>query len=93
MTKTKIQLEPWIITLDIEITGINGTFEYHGEDIINVVDTNVFSTDGLIAQTVADWTEDTITQNVNEVYTVCVQPIRNTTELIGNVHCAQFGPF
>jgi len=81
------------ISLDIEITGINGTFEFHGEDIIDVVDTTVFQTDGIIADAIVDWSMDTTTQNVNEVYTVCVQPIRNTTELIGSVHCTTFGPF
>jgi hypothetical protein len=81
------------ISLDIEITGINGGFELHGEDVINVVDTNAFSTNGVVAQTVVDWTQDTITQNVNEVYTVCVQPLRNTTELIGLVKCSTHGPY
>jgi len=81
------------ISLDIVITGINGTFEFHGEDVINVVDTNIFSTNGVVAQTVVDWTMDNITQNVNEVYTVCVQPKRNTTELIGPVKCGAFGPY
>jgi len=81
------------ISLHIEITGINGGFEYHGNDIIDVVDTNVFSTNGTVAQTVVDWTTDTVTQSVNEVYTVCVQPRRNTTDVIGGVHCVAFGPF
>jgi hypothetical protein len=81
------------ISLDIKITGINGGFELHGEDVINVVDTNAFSTNGVVAQTIVDWTQDTITQNVNEVYTVCVQPLRNTTELIGLVKCGSHGPY
>ncbi|MCH7867820.1 MAG: hypothetical protein IH881_08970 [Myxococcales bacterium] len=78
--------------LDIEITGINGGFERHGDDVIDVVDTNVFSTNGSVAQTVVDWDQDTTSQNVNEVYTVCVQVIRNT-ELLGDLKCGQFGPF
>ncbi len=81
------------ISLDIEITGINGGFAFHGSDLIDLIDTNVFSTDGTIAQTVVDWTADTTTQTVNEVYTVCVQVLRNTTELFGDVNCRQFGPF
>ena len=89
--------DPWLtdtaISLDIEITGINGGFAFHGCDVIDVIDTNVFITDGTVAHTVVDWTMDTTTQNVNEVYTVCVQVLRNTTELIGDVNCRAFGPY
>ena len=81
------------ISLDIEIDGINGGYEYHGTDVIDVVDTNVFLTDGVVAQTVVDWDQDFTTQHVNEVYTVCVQPIRNGTELIGSDKCVAFGPY
>lgn len=51
------------ISLHTNIMGINGIFEFHGTDIIDVVDT------------------------------VCVQPRRNTTDLIGPVKCVAFGPF
>jgi len=80
------------ISLDIEITGINGGFERHGTDLIDVVDTNVFSSNGTVAQTVVDWTTDTTPQNVNEVYFVCVQVLRNAT-VLGLEHCGAFGPF
>lgn len=80
------------ISLDIEITGINGGFASHGTDLIDVVDTNVFSSDGTVAQTVVDWTTDTTSQNVNEVYFVCVQVLRNAT-VLGLEHCGAFGPF
>ena len=81
------------LSFDINITGINGGFVHHGSDVIDVIDTNVFSTNGTVAQTVVDWTTDTTTRHVGEVYTVCVQVLRNTTELIGVVQCPTFGPF
>jgi hypothetical protein len=90
-------LDAWLtdptISLDIEITGLNGGFAHHGADLVDVIDTTVDFTDGLVAETLVDWTSDTIPQHVNETYTICVQPLRNTTELIGAEKCAGYGPF
>lgn len=90
-------LDQWLtdpaFSLAIDITGINGGFEVHGNDVIDIVNTSVFSTDSRVAKTVVAWTTDTVTRNVNEVYTVCVQVRQNTTQLIGAQKCTQFGPF
>ena len=88
---------PWLedpaISLEIEITGLNGGYEHHGVDIIDLVDTTVWSISGDTALTIADWTADTEHRHVNEVYTVCIQLLRNTTELFGPEKCTDFGPF
>jgi hypothetical protein len=81
------------ISLDIEITGLNGGYIQHGTDLIDVVDSNVFSTDGVVAHTVLDWTADVEPRHANEVYTVCIQALRNTTELIGPRACVDFSLF
>jgi hypothetical protein len=41
------------------------------------------------------WTEDTTTQNVNEVYTACVQVLKEkkgVLELVAEDHCQDFTP-
>lgn len=81
------------ISLDIEITGLNGGFIQHGTDVIHVVDSTVFSTDGVVANTILDWAADVEPRHVNETYTVCIQSLRNATELIGPDVCVDFGPF
>jgi len=89
-------LDSWLtdpsISLDIEIIGINGGVEFHGAQLVDVVDTTVFFTNGEFAQTIMDWTQDATPMNVNEIYTVCVQPLR-CGELIGTEKCQDFGPF
>ncbi len=89
-------LDSWLtdpsISLDIEITGINGGFAFHGAQLVDVVDTTVFFTNGEIAQTIIDWTQDATPMNVNEIYTVCVQPLR-CGEMVGPEKCPDFGPF
>lgn len=81
------------ISLEIEITGLNGGPVHHGSDVIDVVDTTVFSTTGVVADTIVDWVADVEPRHVNEIYTVCIQPLRNTIELIGPQKCTDFGPF
>lgn len=89
-------LDEWLdnpnIVLHIEITGLNGNFELHGTDDIPMPDTNVWFSDGVIAHTIVDWTADTVSQNVNEVYTVCVEVLENGVP-VGLVKCVPFGPF
>ena len=89
-------LDSWLtdpsISLDIEITGINGGFEFHGADLVDVVDTTVFFTNGEIAHTIVDWTQDETQMSVNEIYTICVQPLR-CGEMVGPEKCPAFGPF
>jgi len=81
------------ISLDIEITGLNGGYVQHGTDVIYVVDSTVFSMDGVVAFTILDWTADFEPRHVNEVYTVCIQSLRNSTELIGPDVCTDFSLF
>lgn len=90
-------LDAWLtdptISLDIEVTGLNGGSAHHGSGLFDVVETTVDFTDGIVADTIVTWTTDTTQQHVNEVYTVCVQPLRNTIEPIGALKCGDFGPF
>jgi hypothetical protein len=81
------------ISLDIEITGLNGGYVHHGVDLIDIVNTTAWAIYGATALTVVDWTADIEPRHVNEIYTVCIQLLRDTTELFGPEKCTDFGPF
>jgi hypothetical protein len=82
--------------LDVAITGLNGGFEYHGQDRLAVVDGTVFNTNPTVSEVVFNWTADTTLQQINELYTVCSQVIHivdGEETLVGALKCADFGPF
>jgi hypothetical protein len=82
----------------MEIAGLNGVFQHHGDQLVALADATVFDVDGPIASVIVDWTTDNLTRNADETYTACVQTNRfmsesNTFKLIGEEKCADFGPF
>ena len=83
---------------DILITGVGSNFHQHGTQLVALDDTTFFGVDGALTSVIANWTTDTIPQQANEVYTVCIQILRflgddGTFELLGEEKCRDFGPF
>ena len=81
--------------LDIEIVGLNGSASDHGNMFVAMADMTVFQVFKKDADVFFTWTEDTTTQNVNEVYTACVQVLKEkkgVLELVAEDHCQDFTP-
>ena len=87
--------------MDIEITGLNGGFAFHGNQLVRVKDTTIFSENADVASVIVDWNTDTIPRHVNEIYTVCVQVLKRKRRKNGTFKfkpkgpekCRDFGPF
>jgi hypothetical protein len=82
--------------LDVEITGLNGGFEHHGNQLFSVAEGTVFNTGPNSSEVVFDWTTDTTPQSVNEVYTVCSQVLyvyNGSPTPVGTEKCTSMGPF
>lgn len=78
--------------LYITITGLNGGFELHGQDVVLVSDTTVFDTEKDLAEVVVPWTADETPQQADELYTVCVQ-VLVSDHPFGDQKCSDYGPF
>lgn len=78
--------------LHITITGLNGGYALHGQDIIMLSEAEVFSTNKDTAEVVVPWTADETSQSVNEFYTTCVQVLHPSGHF-GEVKCVGSGPY
>lgn len=88
-------LRSWVegqSALDITITSVNGSFHFHGSDVIPIDEIGLFGTDGTVATVIATWTEDEQSMFVNDVYTVCSQLFLGGTP-VAPENCVDFGPF
>ncbi len=85
-------LESDVVSLAIEVSGINGGFHEHGAQELLVSDANFLIEDqGDVLVSVA-WTADLIITHSPETYTVCVQAMVDG-QPFGVENCTSFGPF
>jgi hypothetical protein len=88
---------PWLsdpdLALDISITGLNGEFRLHGEQVVPLAGMTVIAGDASLTQVSTEWT-DPATVVSGEVITVCVTVVRLPGETPeGPESCFDFGPF
>ena len=81
------------LAFDIKITGLNGQFALHGEQVVNLADMTVIVSNETLAQVAVEWTTDTIDIVTGEIYTACVTVVRFGTVPEGPEQCFDFGPF
>jgi hypothetical protein len=77
-------LRPWVaddFAFDIEITSVNGGFHFHGTDLIPLSGTIVDFRGGGFADVTVLWTADTEEEDINDVYTACLQLVLGTTAI------------
>jgi hypothetical protein len=81
-----------VVSLAIEITGINAGFHEHGSQELLVSETTILAIDQGQALVSLDWTTDPNLTHSPETYTVCVQAMVDG-QPFGVENCTSFGPF
>lgn len=85
-------LESDVVSLAIEITGINDGFHEHGSQELLVSESSFVGGDEELAIVSVDWTTDPNLTHSPETYTACVQAMVDG-QPFGAENCAAFGPF
>ena len=85
-------LESDVVSLAIEITGINAGFHEHGTQELLVSSTTLVAIDQGEALVLVDWTADPNLTHSPETYTACVQAMVDG-QPFGVINCSAFGPF
>ena len=85
-------LESDVVSLAIEISGINAGFHEHGSQELLVSATELIAVDNGEALVSVDWTTDLLITHSPETYTACVQAMVDG-QPFGLENCAAFGPF
>ncbi len=85
-------LQSDVVSLAIEITGINDGFHEHGSQELLVSATELLATDAGQALVSVNWTTDLLITHTPETYTACVQAMVNG-QPFGAENCADFGPY
>lgn len=85
-------LEADVVSLAIEVSGINGGFNPHGSQELLVSETTIFAIDNGEALVIVGWDTDAIITHSPETYTVCVKAVVGGLPF-GSENCKAFGPF
>ena len=85
-------LDSDVVSLAIEVTGINGGFREHGYQELLVSETVLFGEDQGEALVIVDWDTDGFITHSPETYTVCVAAMVDD-QLFGAENCRDFGPY
>lgn len=85
-------LESDVVSLAIEITGINAGFHEHGIEELLVSTTQVLAIEPEQALVSVNWTSDLNITHSPETYTACVQTMI-AGQPFGAENCVAFGPF